>query len=209
MKLGCPACGAEVDFKSRDSVFAVCPYCHSMLVRHDIDLEALGKMADLPADMSPFQVGTRGRFEGKGFELLGRLKMAWENGSWNEWFALFDDGREGWLAEAQGFFMLSFSLADTSAVPPVENLQVGRSLSLGGQEFQIDDIKQATCVGSEGELPFPAPKGRTSTSIDLNGPDAGYACIEVSQGEGTRLFQGRYVEFEDMQLSNLRPIDGW
>lgn len=208
MTLGCPACGAEVDFKSSVTVFAVCPYCHSMLVRHDVDLEALGKMADLPPDMSPLQVGTRGRFQGNGFELLGRLKMAWTDGSWNEWYALFEDGREGWLAEAQGFYMVSYPQDDTSFVPSVDTVKPGRMIPIGRTPFLVDDVKQATCVGSEGELPFPAPKGRTSTSIDLSAPDAGYACFEYSE-EGVRLYLGRYAEFEDLQFTNLRSLDGW
>lgn len=180
-----------------------------MLVRHDVDLESLGKMAELPEDMSPLQVGTRGSFESKGFELIGRLKMAWQDGSWNEWYALFDDGREGWLAEAQGFWMMSFPEADTSHVPAEEKLRPGQYLPFGRMSFVVDDIKQATCVGSEGELPFRAPKGRTSTSVDLSAPPVRYACIEYSQEDGVRLYQGTYIEFDDLHLSNLRVIDGW
>lgn len=209
MKLGCPACGAEVDFRSSSTVFAVCPFCQSMLVRHDVNLEAIGKMADLPDDMSPLQVGTSGRFDGKGFSLLGRLKMAWSDGSWNEWYALFDDGSEGWLAEAQGFWMMSVPDTQISAVPAKERLHPGQSLRLGGLTYHLDDIKQATCVGSEGELPFPAPKGRQSTSVDLSGPNARYACLEYSPNEGVSLYLGRYIEFDDLHLSNLRALDGW
>lgn len=209
MKLGCPACGAEVDFKSRSAVFAVCSYCQSTLIRHDVDLEAIGKMAELPPDMSPFQVGTRGTYEGKRFELLGRLKIAWEDGVWNEWYALFDDGREGWLAEAQGFFMMSFPQAVPSSLPDAAAVKVGRRITLAsGQKFTVDDIKQATCVGSEGELPFPAPRGRESLSVDLSGPEATFANIEYAE-DGRRLYTGKYVEFDDLKLSNLRELDGW
>jgi len=93
MKLPCPACGAELQFKSRISVFEVCSYCSSMVIRHDMNLETLGKMAELPPDMTPLQIGTRGRYDSQGFELLGRLKIGWQDGTWNEWYALFDDVR--------------------------------------------------------------------------------------------------------------------
>lgn len=209
MKLGCPACGAEVDFKSRSAVFAVCSYCNSTLVRHDVDLEAIGKMAELPPDMSPFQVGTRGRFEGKGFELVGRLKIAWEDGTWNEWYALFDDGREGWLAEAQGFFMMSFSKPVPRNLPAGDSLAPGQPVLVDPrQPFKVDDIKQAVCVGSEGELPFPAPKGRESLSVDLSGSGETFATIEYS-ADGVRLYTGTYIDFDDLELSNLRELDGW
>ncbi|MNR75562.1 hypothetical protein D3C72_61950 [compost metagenome] len=209
MKLACPACGAEVDFKSRSAVFAVCSYCQSTLIRHDVDLEAIGKMAQLPPDMSPLQVGTRGTYEGKRFELLGRLKVAWEDGLWNEWYALFDDGREGWLAEAQGFFMMSFPQAVPRSLPAAGALKVGRTITLASnQKFMIDDLRPATCIGSEGELPFPAPQGRESLSVDLSGPEATFANLEVAK-DGTRLYTGKYVEFDELKLSNLRELDGW
>ena len=209
MKLGCPACGAEVDFKSRSAVFAVCSYCNSTLVRHDLDLEAIGKMAELPPDMSPLQVGTRGSYDGKRFELLGRLKIAWEDGTWNEWYALFDDGQEGWLAEAMGFFMVSFPKPLPPRLPEGDTLKVGQQLELAPQQrFSVDDLKQATCVGSEGELPFPAPQGRESLSVDLSGPEETFANLEYA-ADGTRLYMGRYVDFDDLKLSNLRELDGW
>jgi len=56
----CPSCGGPVPFQSAISVFAVCPYCTSMLVRHDLDVESLGKMAVLAEDSSPLQIGSAG-----------------------------------------------------------------------------------------------------------------------------------------------------
>jgi len=76
----CPSCGAEVVFKSSVSVFTVCAYCKSMIVRHDMDLEALGTMAEVPDDVSPLRIGTRGRDSSGRFEIVGRLKMSWSEG---------------------------------------------------------------------------------------------------------------------------------
>lgn len=204
----CPACGVGLRFKSRVSVFSVCSYCSSMVVRHDLDLEALGKMAELPADMSPLQIGTRGRYEGKAFELVGRLKIGWQDGSWNEWYALFDDGSDGWLAEAQGFYSMSFTVR-AARVPPRKDIFPGRALPLvGNQVFEVEDIKEATCIGSEGELPIKGPQGRTSVSVDLSGPDNRFACIDYAD-DGVRLYVGRYVDFDHLKLTSLREIDGW
>jgi len=209
MKLPCPACGAELQFKSRISVFEVCSYCSSMVIRHDMNLETLGKMAELPPDMTPLQIGTRGRYDSQGFELLGRLKIGWQDGTWNEWYALFDDGRDGWIAEAQGLLMVSFQLQDTKSAPDRGNIFTGRSFPLiGDQIFQVDDIKEATCIGSEGELPLKGPKGRKSLSVDLIGPNDQFACIDYSD-DGVRLYVGKYVDIEKLSLTSLREIDGW
>lgn len=209
LKLACPACGAELAFRSSVSVFAVCTYCSSMVVRHDVDLEALGKMARLPADMSPLQLGAHGRFGKDRFAIVGRLKIAWEAGSWNEWYALFDDGRAGWLAEAQGFWMMSFAVEPPRDLPTLEAVRPGMSLRLTPRQFfQVDDIKQATCVGSEGELPIKAVAGRTSTSVDLTGAENRFASIDYAD-DGVRLYVGTYVEFDELRMSPLREIDGW
>ena len=38
----------------------------------------------------------------RGFTLVGRLQLDYGQGPWNEWYAAFDDGDWGWVAEAQG-----------------------------------------------------------------------------------------------------------
>ena len=205
----CPACGAPVRFKSQVSVFSVCEYCSQMLVRRDLDLEAIGKMAVLPEDSSPLQIGTEGLYEKRHFTLIGKLRQQWRDGVWTEWCALFDDGTHGWLAEAQGFLMMSFEMQSTDVkVPSAESLKAGQSLTLGGVRFEIEDIKSVVCEGSQGELPFRAPKGRQCTSVDLAGADQAFACLDYSS-EGVRIYLGKYIDFDDFHFKNLRQIDGW
>ncbi len=208
MKLSCPSCGAEVDFKSRSSVMAVCSYCGSTLVRHDMDLENLGKMAELAQDMSPLQIGTTGNYEGKNFEIAGRQKITWENGTWNEWYLVFANGKDGWLADAQGFYMISFQELEPVNLPAANLLKIDHPLTLKGIRYKVDDIKEVTCTGSEGELPVKSINGRKSVSVDLSGPENSCASIDFSP-EGNRIFIGKYVEFEQLNLKNLREIDGW
>lgn len=180
-----------------------------MVVRHDLDIDLLGKMAQLPQDISPLQIQTRGQFGNIGFELVGRLKMQWDGGFWNEWYAVFDDGREGWLAEAQGFYMISFQDIDAS-IPASKSVSVGQTFSLGAlrKQFQVDDIKDTTCAGAEGELPFTSPKGRKSLNIDLSDSENGFACIEYAD-DHKRLYIGRYVDVNELAFTSLREIDGW
>jgi len=198
-----------VEFKSKASVFGVCPFCASTLVRHDINLETLGKMGELPPDVSPLQIGTRGRFKSSSFEIVGRLKVKWAEGSWNEWFALLDDGTEGWLGEFQGFYTMSFPVEDASGIPPVDKLKPGVKISVGKSQYQVDDIREIVCQGSEGELPFKAVKGRKSVSVDLGGEGETFASMDCSDEDGVLLYVGRYVDFGDFKFQALREIDGW
>ena len=217
-KLLCPACGGEVVFKSKASIFVVCTYCKSSLLRQDLNLELYGKMAELQEDLTPFQIGTKGYWSKNPFELLGRLRMSWDSGYWNEWYVLFGDGQEGWLAEAQGFYSICLEDKD-SPIPDRDDIKVGARFDfkdsnnslldfLNKGEYEVCDIKKVICIGSEGELPFKAPTGRKSTSIDLNSNDGKFACIEYHE-DGNRLFVGEYIEFDDFGFTNLRDIEGW
>ena len=77
-----------------------------MVVPRGASAERLGEMAELPPDLSPLQLGTRGTWNGVAFELIGRLRVEWSGGSWTEWCALFADGRTGWIGEAQGLSLI-------------------------------------------------------------------------------------------------------
>ncbi|MBX9685795.1 MAG: DUF4178 domain-containing protein [Candidatus Obscuribacterales bacterium] len=209
--LSCPACGASVNFHSKASVFAVCSFCKSTLVRHDMDLEKLGLMSELQDEMTPFQVGTAGVFGKKPFEIVGRLRIKYADGFWNEWYCFFSDGREGWLAEAQGFYAMCFPVSEkesgiNSGIP---RPQVGKIMVIKPHgEFVVDDIHDVTCIYSEGELPMNAASGRRSTSVDLRGVNLKMATIEFAE-DCTRIFVGEYKEFDEFKFTRLREIDGW
>ncbi|MBI5640715.1 MAG: DUF4178 domain-containing protein [Nitrospirae bacterium] len=206
MKTNCPSCGAEVRFKSSVSVFSVCDHCRAMIVRRDMDLESLGQMAQLPDDISPLKLGSTGKYRDTRFEVIGRLKVAWSEGFWNEWYLLFENGKNGWLAEAMGFFMMSSEAKVTDRVPGREAVRVGNSYELAPpMKFYVDDIKEAICVGSEGELPFKGMQGRKTVSVDMSSYSGEFVNIEYCVDE-IRLYTGRYVEFEELAMSNLRDL---
>jgi hypothetical protein len=179
-----------------------------MVVRHDVSIEAIGQMAGLPPDLSPLQIDATGEFDGVGFRIIGRVRMAYTEGSWNEWYALFRDGRQGWVAEAQGFFMVSFETTAGSPLTSEDALAPGKAFDLDGVRYHVTDRKETLCLGGEGELPFVAPAGRRALSIDLVGPGAQFAGIEFGDGN-PRLFVGRYAHYDDLKFRGLRPIPGW
>lgn len=208
LTLSCPSCGANVNFQSKSSVFAVCSYCKSSLVRHDVNLEAVGKIADLRDDLTPIQIGTTGKFENEVFDVLGRLKVAYEDGFWNEWYVLFGGSGIGWLAEAQGFYAICKPDVDIK-IPARDGLVPGKVLDFGRRGyFEVEDMHLVSCIYSEGELPLSAVQGRQSLSVDLTGFEDQMATIEYAENEN-RLFIGSYQDFDLFQFKNLRPIDGW
>lgn len=229
----CPNCGAPVPFASAIAVFAVCGHCRSSVVRRDAQVELMGQQAQLPPDISPLQVGTKGEFDGRPFTIIGRVRVGYREGTWNEWCADFGDGAWGWVAEAQGFYMVSFEVAPpddlpgvaewraaearTSDLPPLidyrlsqgrQTLMVGRNFSIAGTRYRVRDTKQTEVLFSEGSLPFLAIPGRAAISGDLGGPGRAFANIEYSN-EGIRLFTGRYCTFEELKFRDVRLLPGW
>ncbi len=208
LKLSCPSCGAEVKFLSKASVFAVCQYCKSTLVRQDMNLEAIGKMADLQDEISPLQVGTQGYYKNQFFNIIGRLKIRYHDGFWNEWYTIDSAGKEGWLAEAQGFYAVCFPYQFNENFD-ASHFSLGKRLTLSPYgEFMVDDIHDVVCIFSEGELPMNAAAGRRSRSLDLRGPRKQMATIECAPDQ-TRIYVGSYQEFDDFKFKHLREIDGW
>lgn len=210
--LACPACGAPVAFRSA-APFAVCSHCQSLLVRSDVSLESLGRVAQVPDDLSPLQLNTGGLFDKHRFTLIGRVRKTWAEGSWSEWCALFDDQKLGWLAEAQGDLVMTFehsveAFAKTKSPDSFRRAAAGDVIPLEGRRFTVSDVKQVTCTGAEGELAAGLPLNKSLQSIDLRGPGTQFATIEVS-ATALQLFMGRYVEFEECRFTGLRKLEGW
>ena len=198
----CPSCGAPVVFKSAASIFAVCEYCQSTLVRHDQALEDIGKMAALVEDRSPLQLGAEGQYKGVHFALIGRIQIKYSQGTWNEWHLLFDDMRTGWLSEAAGEYVLTFATYVEEALPTFVELKIGQRLVLASQAWTVSNIEEAECIAGQGELPFTVGAGYPVAAVDLRNK-ANFSTLDFSETPPL-LFVGEAVAFSSLQMSNLR-----
>lgn len=212
--ISCPSCGGAVPLRRVALPYAVCPYCQSLLVRDDGDLRAVGKSAVLPFDVSPIVIGTRGSAEGLAFEVVGRVRWGWTDGAWNEWLLAMGDGTTRWLGEAMGTFMLLAEAPEVCDLPAIKAFADGGAITPGyrvtinGQRFRAADMKQARCLGGEGELPFATPPDWTMTSVDFRNPDGGSLSVQ-RDAHGTSAWLGRYCELADLKPSGLRRFADW
>jgi DNA-directed RNA polymerase subunit RPC12/RpoP len=206
----CPNCGAKIVFKWSSSVQTVCDYCKSVLVRTDIDLQVLGKAADLPPDISPVQINAEGVYRNKSFVVIGRILYEYDQGGWNEWHLMMNDGGSGWLSDAQEEYGVSFSSKPSAgqALPRESQLQVGRELTWDGTTYTLSVITQAYFRGVEGELPFKFWDKSDMVFADLRSSSRKFATLDYSDADPA-LYLGEFVEFEDLKLKNLRKFEGW
>lgn len=207
MEYHCPNCGAPIEFRSKVSIYTTCTYCRSTIVRRDMDLEKIGEVGELLNDMSPFQVGTTGVWQERGFRLLGRIKVGYKGGMWSEWYALFNDNTVGWLGEAQGQYMMSFPVEDY-AVPDYHTLRVGTHIAFRGTHFSVADRRKIRYLASEGELPYVFQPKFQGGSIDLKGQDNSFLNFLYGP-QGSEAFLGAYAPFDTFQFKDLRTLNGW
>jgi DNA-directed RNA polymerase subunit RPC12/RpoP len=208
LQASCPACGAQVLFKTGSSVVVVCEFCHSVVARTDRGVEDLGKVADVTESGSPLEVGLRGVYLGVAFTLTGRAQLGHAlGGLWDEWYAAFEDGRWGWLAEAQGRFHLTFRIEVPSpnALPSFEQLQLGQPVwAIPAQTPPVVAEKgTARMLAAAGEIPYLLTPGETYAYADLSGAAGVFGTLDYGE-QPPLVFVGREVSLEELGLAHAQ-----
>ncbi len=204
----CPNCGAPVEFLWSAAVQTTCPFCKSIIVRRDVNWEKVGEIADLPPDASPLQIGAEGIYQKKAFVVVGRILYEYERGGWNEWHLAFNDGSSGWLSDAQCDYAISFQRNAPAPLPDAVGLAPMQTFTWFGHEYSVTVVTYAKYAGVQGELPFEYWGKELVPFADLATTDARFATLDYS-GETPLLFLGEAVEYEALQLKNVRLFEKW
>lgn len=202
----CPACGAKVEFRVGTSLVTVCDFCQSAVARTDRGVEDHGKVADLAETASPLALGQKGKWQGKTLRLVGRVQYRhFAGGVWDEWYVALANGKWGWLAEAQGQFYLTLhrKLSDASAIPPIDDLTPGQTITLGEiGEFTVNETGTAAFHAAEGELPFDPSKITLHRYADLSGPNGAFATFDYSDSPPA-VYTGQKVTLDELEIQGL------
>jgi hypothetical protein len=204
----CPSCGAQIEFKSGQSIVVICEYCRSAVARTDRDLKDLGKVAEVVETGSPLDVGLRGKWKDVPFELTGRAQLGHEmGGQWDEWYATFSNGWLGWLAEAQGRFYLTFQYQAPEGVqlPPFDQLQLGQQVPglPWPTPLMVAETGRATALGAKGEIPYLLTPGETYYYADLSGSDRGFGTLDYNQSPPL-IFLGHELTLAELGITTTR-----
>ena len=202
-RAACPNCGAPVDFQSPASASAVCGFCRSTLVRDGEALRKIGTSAEVFDDFTPLQVGAAGAFHGEKFMLVGRLQYGTDDGPWNEWHALFDNGRSGWLSEDNGRYVFAFDAPAPADAPRPERLQAGGRVTVDGRPWSVASVVQARMLAAEGEFVEPPPQGQVIVA-DLRNTADEVSTLATDATQKLSWSVGRSVRLADLAMSGLR-----
>jgi PfaD family protein len=117
----CPSCGAPLRFRGATSVVAVCGFCKATVVRDGVNLENIGKQAELLEDHSPIRIGAAGGLGtpasvASAFALGASYVMT---GTVNE--AAVESG----LSEAGRLLLAQAGIADVAMAPAADMFEMG------------------------------------------------------------------------------------
>jgi ribosomal protein S27E len=195
----CPGCGATLVFRNAATVYVVCPHCGGASARTDVDLESLGKVAQVIPVPSVLSLGAEGRIGRRRWSAVGLLQLDHGRGPWNEWCLAFDDGTWEWLAEAQGELLLTRAIPGEGVRPPAA-LALGAEETLGGVPFQVVERGTARVVAAKGEIPVRTTPGSRYEYADLRAPDGRFATVSEGDGGTPLVFVGRGVGEADLAI---------
>jgi hypothetical protein len=205
MKTACPTCGAEVEFRYDDSFVRICSYCRAAVLRTDRGVETLGKVADLVPMDSPLRLFADGHFGSKSFLLVGMAQIRHSAGGlWQEWYAKFDGGTWGWLAEAQGRYYLTLE-QPAQELPPQLSFEPGATTELPVhgkmRTFTVSEMGSATYVAANGELPYRLDPNSSFRFVDLSDGAGTFATIDYGdEGDKPTLYVGSQVPMADLGI---------
>lgn len=183
---------------------AVCSYCRATVLRDGASAANIGKLSEILDDFSPVQLGTGGIWKGQPFTVIGRLRLKYQEGAWNEWSIEFQDGTQGWLSDASGQFVVTRRNAAVKPPAPLDQLPVSRSVNINKKKYVVTDARTCACIGGEGELPAPAGDGQEFTSVDLRSVGGnGFITFDYSD-DPPSVYVGEACSRNELKLTNLR-----
>ena len=151
--LNCPSCGGSISGVSPHIRSIDCSYCGSWLRLNNQLWEAnTGQAVALDAP-SFLRVGQHGSSKnGEQYTVLGRIRLQYEQDSWDEWWIEDSHGQGFWLEEDDGAYYRHINQQDIEVTQ--HSVAVGEQLSLNnGMTLFITEKFEATITGREGFLP--------------------------------------------------------
>jgi hypothetical protein len=206
----CPGCMKQLPSKTHLQTVLICPNCICSYQKVGNKIEFLQGEKAVLEDMTPLRLETTGRWEGKSFEIMGRIQYFFENNYRNLWALLFAGHSFGWLAESYGDYAVYTDEKFTIAASKVVNLKAGRTLELpGNKSYDVTRVDKNISIHKEGELP------------EYLREDAGFTCIELSLDKDKKVFihslpaakvavyTAKISAFNQFNFKHTRELRGW
>jgi len=159
----CTSCGGTVELRdAKGTAMVVCQYCGSGL---DVSVPGTAKLlyeAEEKAEASVIPLGSKGRFKGAEWTVVGRVRYREDDFSgywiWDEWQLHSPQKGYAFLALENGHWVFFEPLDYRVRIDP-RTAQPKQPFSLHGQRFQVFERSRAVITYVEGELSWVARLG--------------------------------------------------
>jgi len=192
----CPACsgglvrGTKVERDDEDDEdvtvpVATCLQCGKEYDRYsNIYYSIFSDLFNFDKDLSLLKLGLKGKLHGREYEIIGRIRYQEEEmygkATWDEWVAVCEDGTFHYFSEEKGSIKVYAEYNPESI-----DLESGAiSILFEGKRIKKEEAYVSRIVYTEGELPWKAAIGESSTCYDFKKDGVFYA-IEQSDNEVT------------------------
>lgn len=199
----CPSCGAPVKQTTPGAKSLICGHCGQTSHINADSIQAAGEQHFLIDYGSVLSIGNYGKFHNRDFIILGRIRIDYDDGFWDEWYIQFlDDGSEGWIQEDDGSFTVFHKRRTLSDRRDLSHVPVGEFSDLlgNGQQIFVTHKSKAQVNGGEGELPFRIIPGEAADFVDGIW-DGNVVSIEMLPDEHS-IYMGEIVELAELGLSS-------
>ena len=164
----CPSCGAKLERNNPATKMIGCPYCGQASFVEAQRLEPHGAQNLLIDYGSALAIGNRMPIGGHDWSILGRVRLRYQDGFWDEWYLQNDEGQVVWLQEDDGSFTLFVPKGELPEPLSLSSVPVGKSVQLPGlgEPIFITSKGTAHVENGEGELPFQVVPGDPADFVE-------------------------------------------
>jgi hypothetical protein len=208
---GCPT-PDFIDVKLQNPDFVVCRHCRKILKMNGFGFVNTGSVSKMPHDMSPFEVGMEGDWNGKKFQIVGRKRYFFESGYYrNHWVILFANGTISWLTDSYGFYgivsQIPFQLPSSRLAQAAPDSQMTLH---DGNKYVIDCISSLISLDIEGEIPESQIQFSSLISLEFSYQNRLMAIVDWIGGAEQIYYQGQMVKYEDFLFKQpARSMKDW
>lgn len=206
----CPKCSRSVQRKLKDSALVLCSNCNAK-VYGTIDIPA--DSHGVPDDLSLIQIGTKGKYLNKKFEIVGRVRMQMKDDFRSLWCAMYDDDKNPVLWICQSLESLAFGADTFKQFPPNSDIDMnaaGKVVFGDKMKLTVSFAGAPLFVRYEGEIArFPKPDG---SFVFLHAVSKNYTALVVcvdNDLKHTEMLWAQTMDLGEVKFENTRKFNEW
>lgn len=202
----CPACQKQLEFKHEATSVIICNKCKAVVNKNDYQ-KSITTVSFFEEDMTTLQIGTTGKNNGNNkFEIIGRLKIEYEDGFYNLWCVKFvNTNTLSWIIDSMGCY--SICEIDNTLSLNIKQLITKRAghdfLIEKKGTFEIKKVYEIENYNAEGEFESIPLLLNNATFYEMCLKGTIIFCINYTNNQ-TITFSGKYYSYGSFVFENTR-----